>query len=60
MFRYFSMHQTRRYLDVLDDLIQSYNNTHHLLQVSADNEQMVRDRLYGSTENGKKNEKCSF
>jgi len=29
MFRYSSKHQTRRYLDVIDDLIQSYNNTCH-------------------------------
>ena len=29
MYRYFSAHQTRRYLDVLDDLVHSYNNTRH-------------------------------
>jgi len=56
MFRYFSAHQTRRYLNVLDDLIESYNNTYHRSigmapsQVSAENEQTVRDRLYGNTE----------
>jgi len=30
MFRYFSAHQTRRYLNVLDDLIESYNNTYQI------------------------------
>jgi len=65
MFRYFSTHQTRRYLDVLDDLIDSYNNTRHRSigmapsQVSAENEQKVRDRLYGSTGSGKR-QKFSF
>ena len=61
MFRDFSKHQTRRYLDVLDDLIESYNNTRHQSicmapsQVSADNEQVVHDRLYGSrVENAKR------
>ena len=29
MFRYFTHVNTRRYLDVLDDLLHSYNNTHH-------------------------------
>ena len=29
MFCYFSTHQTRCYLDVLDDLIKLYNNTRH-------------------------------
>jgi len=68
MFRYFSTHQTRRYLNVLDDLIESYNDTCHRSigmapsQVSTENEQTVRDRLYGTTAGsaGKKNEKFSF
>jgi len=29
MFRYVIHANTRRYLDVLDDLLHSYNNTHH-------------------------------
>ena len=29
MFRYFTHANMRRYLDVLDDLLQSYNNRHH-------------------------------
>jgi len=64
MFRYFSANDTRRYLNVLDDLIKSYNNTYHRSigmapsQVSAENEQTVRDRLYGTGSVGKK--KFSF
>ena len=65
-FRYFSKHQTRRYLDVIDDLIKSYNNTRHRSigmapsQVSADNERLVRDRLYGSRVENKKRPKETF
>ena len=29
MWRYFTKHQTSRYIDVLQDLVQSYNNTPH-------------------------------
>ena len=52
MFRYFTYKTTRRYLDDLDDLLHSYNNTHHRsigmapLQVNGNNENVVRARLY--------------
>ena len=52
MFRYFTYKNTRRYLDVLDDLLHSYNNTQHRsigmapLQVKRGNESIVRARLY--------------
>jgi len=52
MCRYFTHANTRRYLDVLDDLLHSYNNTHHRSigmapsDVNADNEDVVRARLY--------------
>jgi len=52
MFRYFTHENTRRYLDVLDDLRRSFNNTHHRSfkmapsEVNADNEDVVRARLY--------------
>jgi len=52
MFRYFTYKNTRRYLDVLDDLLYSYNNTHHRsigmapFEVNKDNESVVRARLY--------------
>jgi len=52
MFRYFTYKNTRRYLDALDDLVHSYNNTHHRsigmapFEVNKDNENVVRARLY--------------
>jgi len=52
MFRYFTHANTRHYLDVLDDLLYSYNNTHHRSigmapsEVNADNEDAGRARLY--------------
>jgi len=52
MFRYFTYKNTRRYIDVLDDLLYSYNNTHRRsirmapAQVNIDNENVVRARLY--------------
>ena len=52
MFRYFTYKNTRRYIDVLDDLLYSYNNTQHRsigmtpVEVSVDNEDIVRARLY--------------
>jgi len=52
MFRYFTYKNTRRYLDVLNDLLHSYNNTHHRSigmaphEVNADNANVVRARLY--------------
>ena len=53
MWRYFTKHQTWRYIDVLQDLVQSYNNTPHRSigmapsQVSAKNQEEVWLRLYG-------------
>jgi hypothetical protein len=52
MFRYFTHNNTRRYIDVLDELLDSYNNTYHRSirmapnEVNADNEDVVRARLY--------------
>jgi len=52
MFCYFTFRNTHRYVDVLDDLLHSYNNTRHRsigmapLQVNRDNESIVRARLY--------------
>ena len=52
MYRYFTAKRTRRYVDVLPDLVHSYNNTHHRsvgtapMEVTADNEGVVRERLY--------------
>ena len=53
MWRYFTKNQTWRYIDVLQDLVQSYNNTPHRSigmapsQVSAKNQEEVLQRLYG-------------
>ena len=47
MWRYFTKHQTWRYIDVLQDMVQSYNNTLHRsigmapLQVSPQNQEEV-------------------
>ena len=52
MFRYFTHKNTRRYIDVLDDLLHSYNNTYHRsigmapVEVGPHNEDVVRARLY--------------
>jgi len=54
MYRYFTHANTRRYLDVLDNVLHSYNNTYHrsigmaLAEVGPHNEDEVRDRLYPS------------
>ena len=55
MFRYFTKHNTRRYIDILPALVNSYNNTYHRSikmapsHVSKDNEEVVWQRLYGQT-----------
>jgi hypothetical protein len=52
MWRYFTHNNTRRYLDVLQDIMHSYNNTRHRsigmapAVVDSSNEQLVRSRLY--------------
>jgi len=52
MYRYFTHANTRRYLDVLDDLLHSYNHTRHRsigmapIEVGPHNEDEVRARLY--------------
>ena len=52
MYRYFTFKNTWRYIDVLQDLVDSYNATFHRSigmppnEVSADSESLVRSRLY--------------
>lgn len=52
MARYFTRHNTERWIDVLDDLLNSYNRTRHRaigmapVDVNMANEVAVRDRLY--------------
>ena len=54
MFRYFTAQNTRRYIDILDDLIEAYNTKVHRSigmppnQVSEGNELRVWEALYGS------------
>ena len=53
MWRYFTKYQTVRYIDALQDFVQSYNNTYHRSigmtpsQVNAANQEEVWQRLYG-------------
>lgn len=52
MYRYFTAKNTRRYVDVLPDLIHAYNHSRHRsigmapAEVTSDNEDTVRSRLY--------------
>ena len=52
MYRYFTARNTRRYVDVLPDLLHSYNHTYHRsigmapIEVDDTNEHLVRARLY--------------
>ena len=52
IYRYFTHVNARRYVDVIDDIVHSYNNTYHRSigmtpsQVDIDNEDDVRKRLY--------------
>ena len=52
MWKYFTHKSTMRYIDVLDDLLHSYNNTFHRTikmtpsEVNAQNEEEIRARLY--------------
>jgi len=52
MFKYFSHKNTLRYIDVLQDLVDSYNNTYHRSigmapnEVTSKNEGLIRSQLY--------------
>ena len=52
MWKYFTHKNTMRYVNVLDDLVHSYNNTFHRTikmtpsEVNAQNEEEIRTRLY--------------
>jgi len=52
MYRYFTHKNTRRYVDALDDMLHSYNNTRHSsigmapTEVDVENEDLVRKRPY--------------
>ena len=65
MWRYFTKHQTWRFIDVLQDFVHSYNNTHHRSigmtpsQVNAKNQEEVWQRLYGHDGKGVPNFRVS-
>lgn len=52
MYRYFTAHHTNRWIDILQSLIGSYNNSFHRTigmtpnEVTADNAQQVAQRMY--------------
>ena len=53
MWKYFTHRNTARYLDILDDLLYSYNRTRHRtigcapIEVTKENESSIRERMYG-------------
>ena len=53
MWKYFTHKSTARYVDVLDDLLHSYNRTRHRtigctpIEVTKENESTIRERMYG-------------
>ena len=59
MWRYFTAKRTRRYIDVLPDLVDSYNRSKHRsiqkkpINVTPNNEREVWHMLYGDRENKK-------
>jgi transposase InsO family protein len=52
MYRYFTAHRTNRWIDVLQSLIESYNNSFHRTigmtpnNVTPDNAQQIAERMY--------------
>ena len=59
LYRYFTRTNSTRYVDIIQDLVRSYNDTYHSTikmapsQVGPHNELDVRDRLFASQSNGK-------
>ncbi|CAL1264761.1 unnamed protein product [Larinioides sclopetarius] len=60
MYKYFTFKNTHNYIDVLDQLVHSYNHTYHSsikrapVEVNSENEQDVCSTLYGNMENSKR------
>ncbi|GBO09823.1 Putative uncharacterized transposon-derived protein F54H12.3 [Araneus ventricosus] len=65
MFKYFTFKNTHNYIDVLDQLVYSYNHTYHSsikrapVEVNSENEQDVWLTLYGNMENVER-KPCAF
>ncbi|GBM37183.1 hypothetical protein AVEN_14956-1 [Araneus ventricosus] len=59
IFKYLKFKNTHKYIDVLDQLVYSYNHTYHSsikrapVEVNSENEQDVWFTLYGNMENAK-------
>jgi hypothetical protein len=57
MWRYFTEKQTNKWIDIIDDLIDSYNNTYHSsikiepINVNLENEDKIYENLYGFKKN---------
>ena len=55
MWKYFTQHNTRRYVDILDDLMFSYNHSYHRsikmapVDVNPKNQHQVWNNLYGNS-----------
>ena len=66
MFRYFTAKNTNKYIDILQDLLDSYNNSFHKSikmtpnQVNMDNKATVFNNLYGSFPLRKKKLRVTF
>ena len=60
MWRYFTAHHTRRYLEILPDLLNSYNNSYHKsikmtpMEVTSENAVQVFHNLYGTSSSRRK------
>jgi transposase InsO family protein len=63
LYRYFTYRNTTRYIDVLEDLVKSYNETYHSsiktapFLVNVHNESDIRQRLYSKNLNTRKQPK---
>lgn len=62
MYRYFTEKKTRKWIDIVDDIISSYNQSVHRsikeapINVNFDNESKIRQNLYGEEQSLKKPE----
>ena len=66
MWRYFTAKKTMRYIDILPDLVYSYNHTVHRsikmrpTDVTVDNEKQIWHTLYDDDDDGEKHVKYKF
>ncbi len=66
MWRYLTKNNTKRYIDILQDLVKSYNNSYHRsigiepINVSFNNQSIIWQRLYGKIDKISKKSKPKF